>query len=54
LKSSEVREKLKISTCELAHLREAGKLAYRKQGNAYLYLDDDAALREIRNTEAAS
>jgi hypothetical protein len=37
LRSDEVRSILKLSTCELAHKREAGELTFIKQGNAYLY-----------------
>ncbi|MEO8498786.1 MAG: helix-turn-helix domain-containing protein [Planctomycetota bacterium] len=41
LTSAQVRKRLKISTCDLAHLRQGGKLRSRKQGNAYLYRPDD-------------
>tara|TARA_R110002049_G_scaffold285698_4_gene467051 strand:+ start:209908 stop:210510 length:603 start_codon:yes stop_codon:yes gene_type:complete len=37
LRSEEVRKRLKLTTCELAHMREAGELPFKKQGNAYLY-----------------
>ncbi|WP_345685943.1 DNA phosphorothioation-associated putative methyltransferase [Novipirellula caenicola] len=37
LRSEEVRKRLKLTTCELAHMREAGELQFKKQGNAYLY-----------------
>lgn len=37
LRSDEIRQRLKLTTCELAHLREAGKIDFQKQGNAYLY-----------------
>lgn len=37
LSSKEARKKLKVSSCELMHLREAGKLKFIKKGNAYLY-----------------
>ncbi len=33
-KSSEIQRKLKLLTCELAHLSDAAKLPYRKKGNA--------------------
>lgn len=39
LSSKEKREQLKVSGCELMHLREAGKLKFIKKGNAYLYLE---------------
>jgi hypothetical protein len=37
LDSKAARKALKISACELSHLREAGKLVFQKRGNAYLY-----------------
>jgi hypothetical protein len=37
LKSKEVMKTLKIRSCDVMHLREAGKLKFTKQGNAFLY-----------------
>ena len=37
LRSNEVRRALKLSTCDLAHLREAGNIESKKVGNSYLY-----------------
>ena len=37
LKSKEVMKTLKISACDVMHLRKAGKLKFTKQGNAFLY-----------------
>jgi hypothetical protein len=37
LKSKEVMKTLKIRACDVMHLREAGKLKFNKQGNAFLY-----------------
>lgn len=37
LNSKETRKKLKISSCELMHMRVNGKLKYLKKGNAYFY-----------------
>lgn len=37
LKSKEVMKVLKIRACDKMHLREAGKLKFTKQGNAFLY-----------------
>jgi hypothetical protein len=37
LKSKEVMKTLKIRACDVMHLREAGKLKFTKQGNAFLY-----------------
>lgn len=41
LTSDKARKRLRISTCDLAHLRQAGQLRFRKEGNAYLYSPDD-------------
>lgn len=46
LTSVEVRKALKISTCDLAHLREEGGIRAEKRGNAYYYATQDVeALR---------
>ena len=37
LKSKEVMKTLKIRACDVMHLREAGKINFIKQGNAFLY-----------------
>ncbi|MDP5142662.1 hypothetical protein ORJ00_07925 [Rheinheimera baltica] len=37
LTSKEAQKVLKVSSCELMHLRVVGKLPYKKQGNAYFY-----------------
>lgn len=37
LTSTEVRQLLKISGCELMHRREHGEFIFKKVGNAYLY-----------------
>jgi hypothetical protein len=36
-KSKEVMKILKIRACDVMHLREAGKLKFTKQENAFLY-----------------
>lgn len=41
ISSKEMRKALKVSSCELMHLRTKGKLAYVKKGNAYLYKIND-------------
>lgn len=41
LSSGETRKQLRISSCELMHLREAGHLRFKKQGNAFLYAERD-------------
>ncbi len=37
LTSKETQKLLKVSGCELMHLRVSGKLQFKKQGNAYYY-----------------
>lgn len=37
LSSKETMKALKVSSCDLMHMREAGKLKFIKKGNAYLY-----------------
>ena len=41
LNSKEACEKLKISSCDLSHIRENGKLQYKKEGNAFRYSKKD-------------
>lgn len=41
LKSKEVEKELKISSCDLMHLRVAGQLNYMKNGNSFLYSIND-------------
>ena len=41
LTSAEVRKSLRISTCDLAHLRKQGKIRAEKRGNAYFYAAKD-------------
>lgn len=38
LSSKEMMKELKVSSCDLMHLRTDGKLKYIKKGNSYLYL----------------
>ena len=37
LSSKKIKSELKISSCKLMHLRESGKLEFKKVGNAYFY-----------------
>jgi len=37
LSSKEMMKELKVSSCELMHLRTKGKLEYFKKGNAFFY-----------------
>jgi hypothetical protein len=45
LKSKEVMKTSKIRACDVTHLREAGKLKFTKQGNAFLY-DSESVLKQ--------
>lgn len=40
LNSAKTCKELRVSSCELSHLREAGELPYQKIGNAFLYAYD--------------
>ena len=40
LTSKEAKAALKVQDCDLAHIRNAGKLQFTKKGNAYLYLKE--------------
>jgi len=42
--STEFKKILAVSDCELMHLRTAGKLTFKKKGNAFLYLLTDKTL----------
>ena len=54
LTSAEVRKSLRISTCDLAHLREEGRIRAEKRGNAYYYVAKDVeALRGKKLNEEA-
>jgi hypothetical protein len=37
LNSKQAMKQLKLSSCQLMHLREAGKLKFEKRGNRYFY-----------------
>jgi len=37
LTSKEAMSSLKVSSCDLMHLRTSGKIKFVKKGNAYLY-----------------
>lgn len=38
LTSKEAKQKLKVSDCHLMHMRLAGQLQFRKEGNRFFYL----------------
>ena len=37
LTSKEAKTALKVQDCDLAHIRNAGKLKFEKKGNAFMY-----------------
>ena len=51
LTSKIVRKRLKISSCALAHLREAGHLQFIKRGNAYLYAEEGVKATNLPTIE---
>ncbi len=51
LRSDEARKVLRVSTCDLSHLRQGGKIASHKAGNAYLYSARDCEQFVRRNDE---
>jgi|688.fasta_scaffold1625708_2 hypothetical protein len=40
LTSQDAKKELKVQDCDLAHIRNAGKLKFTKKGNAYLYFKE--------------
>lgn len=40
LTSKEAKAALKVGDCDLAHIRNSGKLQFIKKGNAYLYFKE--------------
>lgn len=52
VKSSDARKIVKASTCDLSHMRQDGKIQYKKEGNSYLYKASD--LQKIAKTDGHS
>jgi hypothetical protein len=48
LTSTEAQKALRISSCHLMHLREAGQLKFQKKGNAFLYAQEDIVREKKR------
>lgn len=46
LNSKQAMKLLKLSSCELMHLRQAGKLKFEKRGNSYFYAIEPQLLAE--------
>ena len=49
LTSKETKAVLKVQDCDLAHMRNAGKLQFTKRGNAFLYSKESIDLFKKRN-----
>jgi len=47
LTSKEAKKELKVQDCDLAHIRNSGKLQFTKKGNSYLYLKE--SIEEFKN-----
>lgn len=52
INSVQARKAMRVSACQLAHLRLEGCVRFRKQGNAFLYSLDDC-LRIARDKSAS-
>lgn len=49
LSSKEVKAALKVQDCDLAHIRNLGKLQFMKKGNSYLYLKESIEKYKTKN-----
>lgn len=49
LTSKEARKELKVQDCDLAHIRNSGKLQFKKKGNSYLYLKESIEKYKTKN-----
>ena len=49
LTSKEAKIELKVQDCDLAHIRNSGKLQFTKKGNSYLYLKESVENYKTKN-----
>jgi len=49
LTSQEAKKVLKVQDCDLAHIRNSGKLKFTKKGNSYLYLKESIEEYKTKN-----
>ena len=49
LTSKEAKKELKVQDCDLAHIRNSGKLQFIKKGNSYLYVKESIEKYETKN-----
>jgi hypothetical protein len=52
LTSTEAKKELRISSCGLMHNRDAVKLRFQKQGNAFFYAKED--VERMRRDKSSS
>ena len=51
VKSFEAQKELRVDSCELMHLRLAGELGFKKEGNAYLYARHEVNRVKLRRAK---
>ena len=49
LTSKEAKKELKVQDCDIAHIRNSGKLQFTKKGNSYLYLKESIEKYKTKN-----
>jgi hypothetical protein len=49
LNSKEVMKELKVQDCDLAHIRNSGKLQFVKKSNSYFYLKESIDKYKTKN-----
>ena len=49
LTSKEAKKELKVQDCDIAHIRNSGKLQFKKKGNSYLYLKRSIEKHKTKN-----
>jgi hypothetical protein len=47
LKSKDVKKELKITDCDLTHIRIAGILGFMKKGNTFMYNSKDILIYKL-------
>jgi len=49
LTSQEAKKELKVQDCDLAHIRNSGKLQFTKKANFFLYLKESIEVYKTKN-----
>jgi hypothetical protein len=47
--SKEAKKELRVQDCDLAHIRNSGKLQFTKKGNSYLHLKQSIEKYKTKN-----